>query len=220
MIGLTFYGGVGEIGGNKIQVTGMENSFFFDFGLAFNRANDYLSEFLQPRKSNGILDFVALGLLPCIKGIYREDYLRHSGLSYDSEPAVDGVLISHAHVDHAAYIHHLREDIPIYLSEQSYLILKALEDTGIASFSEYTELKKTFYLVPKKNGDGHTRSRERVARDIRVVNPYDEFEIGEFTIKSVPVDHSLPGATGYIAENHDETIVYTGDLRFHGRRMS
>lgn len=217
MTDFSFYGGVGEIGGNKIMVNGNDGSFFFDFGLAFGKANDYLSEFLQPRKSNGIMDFVTLGLLPCIKGIYREDYLRHSGLTYDKKPAVSGVLLSHAHVDHAAYIHHLREDIPIYLSKQSYLILKALEDTGIASFSEYTALKKSFHLVPKKNGNGHTRSREKVERDIRIVKPYKEFKMGEFTFTSIPVDHSLPGANGYLAENQDETIVYTGDLRFHGR---
>lgn len=218
MMELSFYGGVGEIGGNKIQITNSDTSFFFDFGLAFGMANDYLSEFLQPRKSNGILDFVELGLLPCIKGIYREDYLRHSGLSCESEPAVDGVLISHSHVDHAAYIHHLREDIPIYLSEQSYLILKALEDTGISSFSEYTKLNKSFHLVPKKRGEGHTRSKEKVDRDIRILKPYKEFEIGRFRLKSVPVDHSLPGAMGYIADDGEETIVYTGDLRFHGRQ--
>lgn len=217
MTSIDFHGGVGEIGGNKIKVNGKENSFFFDFGLAFGRANDYLSEFLQPRKSNGILDFVTLGLLPCIKGIYREDYLRHSGLSYESEPAVDGVLISHSHIDHAAYIHHLREDIPIYLSKHSYLILKALEDTGAASFSEYLHLKKSFHLVLKKRGNGHSRSNVKADRDIRILKPYEDFEIGEFNIKSVPVDHSLPGASGYIADNREESIVYTGDLRFHGR---
>ena len=115
MVGLDFFGGVDEIGGNKIQVNSEELVFFFDFGMGFSRANDYLSEFLQPRKANGILDFVALGLLPCIKGIYREDYLKHVGLSHTREPAVDGVCISHSHVDHVSYIHHLREDIPIYL---------------------------------------------------------------------------------------------------------
>jgi len=186
--------------------------------LAFGKANDYLAEFLQPRKSNGILDFVELGLLPCVKGIYREDYLRHSGLSYENEPAVDGVLLSHSHVDHAAYIHHLREDIPIYLSEQSYLILKALEDTGATSFSEYLHLKKSFQLVPKKRGEGHTRSTVKVDREINILKPYHEFEIGDFKINSLPVDHSLPGASGYIADNGEDVIVYTGDLRFHGRQ--
>lgn len=214
---IDFFGGVDEIGGNKIRVEGKNESFFFDFGMAFSKANDYLSEFLQPRKANGILDFVALGLLPCIKGIYREDYLKHVGLSYPKEPSVDGVLISHSHVDHVAYVHHLREDIPIYLSNESYLILKALEDTGAAPFSEYLHLKKTFHVTPKIRGEGYKRTNTKIERDIRIVEPYKKFEIGDCYIKAAPVDHSLPGATAFISENDDETIVYTGDLRFHGR---
>jgi ribonuclease J len=215
---IDFFGGVDEIGGNKIRVQGNEGSFFLDFGMGFSHANDYLSEFLQPRKANGICDFVELGLLPNIKGVYREDYLRHVGLPYPDEPSVNGVLISHSHVDHVAYVHHLREDIPIYLTNESYLILKALEDTGAASFSEYLHLKKSFYLEPKKRGDGYMRSRANIVdRDIRIVDPYQKFEIGDFSIKSAPVDHSLPGASAFIGENEDETIIYTGDLRFHGR---
>ncbi|MBP1945316.1 MBL fold metallo-hydrolase [Methanobacterium petrolearium] len=217
MTNINFFGGVDEIGGNKIRVEGKNESFFFDFGMAFSKANDYLSEFLQPRKANGILDFVELGLLPCIKGIYREDYLRHVGLSYPKEPSVDGVLISHSHVDHVAYVHHLREDIPIYLSNESYLILKALEDTGTSSFSEYLHLKKTFYMSPKVRGDGYKRTSTKIKRDIRIVEPYKKFNIGNFQIKSAPVDHSLPGASAFIVEGEEETIVYTGDLRFHGR---
>lgn len=217
MTNIDFFGGVDEIGGNKIRVRGKEESFFFDFGMAFSKANEYLSEFLQPRKANGILDFVQLGLLPCIKGIYREDYLRHVGLSHPEKPSIDGVLISHSHVDHVAYVHHLREDIPIYLSNESYLILKALEDTGTSSFSEYLHLKKTFHYLPKKKGEGYKRSSPKVERDIRIVEPYKKFEIGEFKIKTAPVDHSLPGASAFISESDDETIVYTGDLRFHGR---
>jgi len=203
-----FFGGVDEIGGNKIKVNSENASFFFDFGMGFSRTNDFLSEFLQPRKANGILDFVALGLLPCIKGIYREDYLKHVGLSHTPDPAVDGVLISHSHVDHVSYIHHLREDIPIYLSEQAFLILKALEDTGAAGFSEYLQLKKSFQLVPKKRGGGYTKGKVTVDREIQVVKPYETFEIGNFQIRSAPVDHSLQGAVGYIAENQEENCLY------------
>ena len=54
-------------------------------------------------------------------------------------------------------------------------------------------------------------------RDISIIEPYKKFEIGEFSIKSAPVDHSLPGASAFICEGDDDTIVYTGDLRFHGR---
>jgi ribonuclease J len=172
MSNLSFYGGVDEIGGNKIQVSSRESSFFFDFGLAFSRANTYLSEFLQPRKANGILDFVALELLPCLKGIYREDYLRHVGLSHTREPAVDGVLISHSHVDHVSLVHHLREDLPLHLSQGSYLILRALEETGSSSFSEYLQLKKSFQLQPKKRGEGYTRRTIPVDREINLTRPY------------------------------------------------
>ncbi|NYB52458.1 MAG: MBL fold metallo-hydrolase [Methanobacteriaceae archaeon] len=219
MTGIDFFGGVDEIGGNKIRVKDENASFLLDFGMGFSRANDYLSEFLQPRKGNGILDFFTLGLLPCIKGIYREDYLRHVGLSYPDKASVGGVLISHSHVDHVAYVHHLREDIPLYLSHESFLILKALEDTGAAPFSEYLHLNKSFYLEPKKKGGGYRRSRGvRVEREIQIMEPYKAFNIGDFSIKSAPVDHSLPGASAFICENEDDTIVYTGDLRFHGRK--
>jgi len=33
LIGVGFYGGVGEIGGNKILISSRDGSLFFDFGL-------------------------------------------------------------------------------------------------------------------------------------------------------------------------------------------
>ncbi len=58
----------------------------------------------------------------------------------------------------------------------------------------------------------------KLERELNIVEPYKNFEIGDLTIKSAPVDHSLPGASAFILENNDETVVYTGDLRFHGRK--
>jgi ribonuclease J len=72
------------------------SSLFLDFGMSFSKANSYFSEFLQPRKLNGIMDFIELGMLPKIKGIYREDYLKHCGLKSCELPCVDGILSSHA----------------------------------------------------------------------------------------------------------------------------
>ena len=103
MVKIDFYGGVDEIGGNKILLSSNSTSIFLDFGMSFKKANDYFSEFLQPRKGNGIMDFVEMGLLPNINGIYRDDYLRHSGLNSTENRSVDGVLLSHAHMDHSAY---------------------------------------------------------------------------------------------------------------------
>jgi ribonuclease J len=221
---IDFFGGVDEIGGNKVRVSDGSTSIFLDFGMSFSKANDYFSEFLQPRKSNGIIDFLELGMLPNINGIYREDYLNHCGISSDPDPSINGVLISHAHMDHSAYIHHLREDIPIYVTEQSYLIMKTLEETSTASFNELINFKKSFYLKRKtriKNGTSEYTEAKGVEyqlqRDIKILDPYKEFSIGDIKITPVPVDHSLPGACAYFVDTSDEKIVYTGDLRFHGR---
>ncbi len=221
MVKIDFYGGVDEIGGNKILIGSNSTSFFLDFGMSFNKANDYFSEFLQPRKSNGIMDFIEMGLLPRIKGIYREDYLHHSGFNSPEKPSVNGILLSHAHMDHSAYIHHLRHDIPLYMTKDSQLILKVLEDTSAVSFGETLEYKTTFHYTAKKNADGYKRlsgNAARMDRELNIVEPYKKFEINDFTIKSAPVDHSLPGASAFLLENNDDNIVYTGDLRFHGRR--
>ena len=220
MTSLRFYGGVDEIGGNKILIKD-KNNLFLDFGMSFSQAKKFLSEFLQPRKCNGILDFVELGLLPWIKGIYREDYLKHCGIK-DDGPSIDGVLLSHSHMDHSSYIHHLREDIPIYMTYESYVILKAIEETSKTSFTDLITLKRTFHFTPKARDNGYKRlegKEARIRRDVKIIKPYKKFEIGEISVIFAPVDHSLPGATGHIIETSEEAIVYTGDLRFHGRRQ-
>jgi len=225
----SFYGGVNEIGENKILVDDKNSSnsldknvsaLFLDFGMSFSKAGSYFSEFLQPRKLNGIMDFVELGMLPKIKGIYREDYLKHCGINSYDKASVDGVLLSHAHMDHSAYIHHLREDIPIFMSKESEIILKVLEETGKASFAEIMNIKKSFHYVPKKRGEGYKKligNEAKVERNIVTVTPYSPFEINGFEVTSIPVDHSLPGSTGYFLENDNEAIIYSGDIRFHGR---
>ena len=42
----------------------------------------------------------------------------------DEENEIDAVILSHAHVDHSAYIHYVRPDIPIYCSEGTKLIMQ------------------------------------------------------------------------------------------------
>ncbi|MGC9310884.1 MAG: MBL fold metallo-hydrolase, partial [Candidatus Aenigmatarchaeota archaeon] len=106
-------GGEKEIGGNKILLEHKGTNLLLDFGMSFKQLGLYFSEFLQPRKCNGLGDLFELGLLPEIRGIYREDYLGHMGRPKEAR-SVDALFLSHAHADHAQYIHFLRQDIPIY----------------------------------------------------------------------------------------------------------
>ena len=67
---LTFYGGVDEIGGNKILLQTDDGSVLLDFGRRMDEYGKYFSEFLQARSKNALRDMLRLGILPKINGIY------------------------------------------------------------------------------------------------------------------------------------------------------
>ena len=54
MVSLTFYGGAGEIGGNKILLEDKDAKIYLDFGEEFNFGEEYFWEYLQPRAANGL----------------------------------------------------------------------------------------------------------------------------------------------------------------------
>lgn len=211
---------MGEIGGNKILLEDGGTRVFLDFGMSFKQSGRYFSEFLQPRKCNCMGDFFATGLLPDLEGVYRRDYLDYMGCPGE-ERGVDAVLLSHAHMDHAAYIHHLRRDIPIYMTPGSRAILDTLEETGSSSFSDYLHHKAAFKIRRKKRGDGYTRlkgSRAETRRPVHTVRSGEAFNVGSLEITPYKVDHSLPGAAAYLIHTSECTVLYTGDFRFHGYR--
>jgi ribonuclease J len=152
MVSLTFYGGVNEIGGNKILFEDQNTRLFLDFGMSFSLANQYFDEFMQPRKCNGILDLLEFGLLPNLDGIYRCDYLDHCKLPSEETCSIDGLLLSHAHMDHSSYIHYLREDIPIHCTQASKDIMQALDETGSSGTCELISLKESFKTYTNKQG--------------------------------------------------------------------
>ena len=67
MVQLTFYGAVNEIGGNKILLEDKDSRIFLDFGKGFSRRAKFFEEYINPRPSNGIEDFLTMGLLPNIE---------------------------------------------------------------------------------------------------------------------------------------------------------
>ncbi|MEM5792796.1 MAG: MBL fold metallo-hydrolase [Candidatus Aenigmatarchaeota archaeon] len=221
MTKITFFGGLNEIGGNKILIEDGDTRIFFDFGLSFSDYGKFFSEFLKPRKCNGIGDFLEFGLIPDLKGLYREDYLRHMGRKKE-EKEFDGVFLSHAHLDHSGLIPYLREDLTIYSSEPTYFILKAMDETNSGDLNEFTTITETFGTYINKKGL-ISRKNAKNSPEIKRERPYKIFEYGKKikvdSIEILPfnVDHSLPGATGYIIYTSSGIIVYTGDFRFHGR---
>jgi len=209
MVSVTFYGGVGEIGGNKILLDDQGTKIFLDFGMSFSRRAKYFEEFLNPRTANGIGDFLEMGLIPDIPGIYRTDLLEHLGKKSE-EPVVSGVVLSHAHADHANYISFLHKDIPIFCGETCKRILDAVAEQCTRDIENEVI---DFRLRPLY------RSRYKIPPVIRKFHTFTtgkKIKIDSIEIEPIHIDHSVPGAYAFIIHTSDGPLIYTGDLRMHG----
>ena len=180
---LTFYGGVNEIGGNKILLQDRDVKVFFDFGMSFALKKQYYSPpFLSPKSEKSLQE---LGILPKIEGIYIDE----------KSPEIDAVFISHAHMDHSAYISFINRQIPVYCGETTKIILQASSEMRRADL-EFNVENVTF--KPFRTGDSIT--------------------IDHLKIEPIHVDHSIPGAYGFIIHTTNGAVVYTGDFRAHGAK--
>jgi mRNA degradation ribonuclease J1/J2 len=83
----------------------------------------------------------------------------------------------------------INSEIPIYVSKVTYDVL-----TQIAP------------LLPKQNTTN---------LNLHIIDGDIDFE--NIKVKAHRVDHSIAGATAYEIETDGKTIVYSGDIRFHGR---
>ena len=189
-LSLTLYGGVNEIGGNKILLEDKDARIFFDFGAGFSDGLEYFSAGVEPRRVNGLGDYFEFGLMPRIRGLYAEDMLDPTDLKY-SKPEIDAIVLSHYHSDHQGRINFVDSQIPIYCGETTALFHEAYSSSGGSPLDEHKIM--TFRTGDKK-------------------------KIGSLEIRPIHVDHSIPGAYGFIIETSEGAVVYTGDLRFHGTK--
>jgi len=187
-VNITFYGGVNEIGGNKILLKDRKVKVFFDFGQSFTMGADFFTDRLAPRGLYGLKDYFEFDLMPRISGLYSERQLMYTDLRY-SRPKFDAVFISHAHFDHVAHIYFIDEKIPIICGSSTKFFIESVEETTSVFFGEH---------------------------------PYETFRTGgivkidSLKIEPIHVDHSIPGAYGFLIHTSRGDIVYTGDIRAHG----
>ncbi len=251
---LTCYGGVKEIGGNKILLEDGDTRLFFDFGIAFGRQERFFNEFLRPRAARGLLDLLALGLIPPLEGLYRDDlalpslwprfrsHAQYRSLARsDGRPAVDGILVSHAHLDHNGDLPYIDPRIPVSCTRAAAAIARVMQITGQSSFErELTYInprvcsttgnlvsdRKSAYLARAHafldgplSADASAFwawSPSRKGLEPAPACPAEQ-SIGNLRIRWWPVDHSIPGAAGFAVLTTAGWIGYTGDIRFHGQ---
>ena len=112
------------------------------------------------------------------------------GLYADATPEFSGLVVSHAHLDHHGLAHHVHPEVPVYASAGTIEMLK---------------VSKLF--VPDA----------AVPVDMRVLPTAEPLSIGSFTVRGIPVDHAAPDSRALLVEADGQRLLYSGDLRAHGR---
>lgn len=158
-VSVTFLGGLSKIGRNCMVLEYESRLIVVDCGVMFPEI-DMLG-----------IDFI----LPDLQ------YL------FDRKDQIDGIVITHAHEDHAGGLQFLLREVeaPIYSSRLSLSLLsRRLDEAGL--------LRQTS-LVEVNDGDTH--------------------QIGKFEVEFIPVTHSVPYAFAASYSCGAGTIFHTGDFK-------
>lgn len=176
---LTIHRGTKEIGGSCIELQTQSTRLIMDIGLPLvdrqgNRLDSWKSK-----------DFT-------INQLKEQQIAPDIHALYENAPNLpDGLLLSHAHLDHYGLLPHIHPSIPIYCSKGTKKIMEIAHFFGQNQFE------------PKS---------------VKTVDPWKEFQIGQFRITPYLADHSAIDAFSYLIETEGKRIFYTGDLRSHGRK--
>jgi ribonuclease J len=193
MVSLTGYGGIGEIGGNKLLLEDKGAKIYLDFGESFNFGEGFFYDYLAPRTANGLEVYFEFDLLPKVSGLYAKRQLELTELAH-CPPEVDGVIISHSHSDHIGHLNLIDEGIPIHMGHGTHKITEL-----------YHQLYPAFFDIGEHS-------------DLRPFRSGEKFKVKHLEIKPVHVEHSIPGAYGFIIDTSEGAVIYTGDFRLHGPR--
>lgn len=111
---------------------------------------------------------------------------------FQGNPKPQAILLSHAHLDHSGFLGKTHSDIPVYATEGTSKMM----------------------LAGEVFAKGERLPRERHKELI----PGRQETIGGFHVTAFAVDHSVYGSSALLIEADDKAVLYSGDIRLHGRR--
>ncbi|MFW6306453.1 MAG: hypothetical protein ACOC1N_03635, partial [Bacillota bacterium] len=174
-----------------------EDGVIFDFGVPVNRWGLF-DRTVNPGFDRALKTYLLSRMAPPIFSLYDEKYI--DGISQNDisllwnnkefpEYKNMSIFVSHIHQDHMALLPYLKEDINVYMNNDSHSIYRAVVESG-----EYYDTKA------KLNGilDGGT------------------VDLGDIELRVLEMEHGVPGASGVMLSSDKYKIAYTGDWRKHG----
>lgn len=105
-------------------------------------------------------------------------------------PSIAAIVLTHAHLDHYGLAHHAHPAIPVYGSDGTVSIL----EVGAVFFPD-----------------------AKLPPDLRRLPANEAVQIGALHVTAIPVDHAAPDSRALLVEADGQRLLYTGDLRAHGR---
>ena len=176
---LIIHRGTQEIGGSCVEIKTTNSRILIDLGMPLVSSS---GERFDPNilKGKSVEDLKKLVVLPRIEGLYK-----------DEKRSIDGILISHSHLDHYGLLGYVHPDIPIYMSEGAK---KLIDITNLFVYREARSL------------------------NTKVISNKESFSIGDFKITPYLVDHLAFDALAFLVEAEGKRLFYSGDFRGHGRK--
>lgn len=178
---LIIHRGSHEIGGSCLEIQEGSARIIFDIGMPLSDRSGGRFNFSDYRELPGS-NLVEKGILPDIDGLYPWD---------ESGNRIDAIVLSHSHMDHFGFVHYARNDIPVFVGEASYEIIK---------------------ITTRYFGSPEIKSSVAYFRSQR------SFKVREVTITPFLVDHSAFDAYAFVVESPTKKLIYSGDFRRHGRK--
>ena len=105
-------------------------------------------------------------------------------------PGVAAIILTHSHLDHFGLAHHAHPAIPVY---------------GSAGTIAMLEVGRVF------------SPDAALPHDLRSLPPDETLRFGGLSVSAIPVDHAAPDSRALLVEADGQRLLYTGDLRAHGR---
>ena len=114
------------------------------------------------------------------------------GVYANDVPSVRAVVVSHVHQDHIGLAQYVHPSIPVYATEGTWALQDALK-----IFLPEVAFRNGRAVLPKQTA----------------------VKFGSLAVTAIPVDHSAPDAVAILVQGDGKQLLYSGDLRAHGRKF-